>query len=75
MDDGSLTRSDDEARGVARFRVVEQSDGRYHWQLVNPHGTPTARSTESYATEAEAVAAAQLARRLIAKAPIKPSIK
>src|SRR5439155_7306223 len=72
---GTMSEGDSAAAGVAHFQIVAQRDGRYHWQIVNPHGTPTARSTESYATEAEAVAAAQLARRLIAKAPIKPSIK
>jgi uncharacterized protein YegP (UPF0339 family) len=71
MDDGSLMRSDEEARGVAHFRVVEQRDGRYHWQLVNPRGTTTARSSDSYATEDEAVAAAEQARRLIGQAQIK----
>jgi uncharacterized protein YegP (UPF0339 family) len=70
-DDGSQTRSDEEARGVAHFQVVGQPDGRYHWQLVNPHGTPAARSSESYATEDEAVAAVEQARRLIGEAPIK----
>jgi len=63
-------RSDEEARGVAHFQVVRQSDGRYHWQLVNPHGTPAARSTDTYATEDEAVAAVEQARRLIGEAPI-----
>ena len=71
MDDGSQTRSDEEARGVAHFQVVVQPDGRYHWQLINPHGTPAARSSESYATEDEAVAAVEQARRLIGQAPIK----
>jgi uncharacterized protein YegP (UPF0339 family) len=74
MDDGSQTRSDEEVRGVAHFQVVEQPDGRYHWQLINPHGTPAARSSESYATEDEAVAAVEQARRLIGQAPInRPS--
>jgi len=36
MDDGSQTRIDEEVRGVAHFQVVEQPDGRYHWQLINP---------------------------------------
>ena len=51
--------------------MVEQPDGRYHWQLINPHGTPAARSSERYATEDEAVAAVERARRLIGEAPIK----
>jgi hypothetical protein len=66
-------RSDEEARGVAHFRVVEQPDGRYHWQLVNPRATATARSSDSYATEGEAVAAAEQARRLIGQARIEPA--
>jgi hypothetical protein len=28
--------------GVARFQIVHESDSRYYWQLINPHGTPTA---------------------------------
>ena len=71
MDDGSQKRSDEEARGVAHFQVVMQPDGRYHWQLINPHGTPVARSSESYVTEDEAVAAVERARRLIGQAPIR----
>jgi hypothetical protein len=71
MDEPSPIRSDEEAKGVAHFRVVEQLDGRYHWQLVNPHGTPAARSSETFATEAEAIAAATQARRLIGEALIK----
>jgi uncharacterized protein YegP (UPF0339 family) len=67
---GLQMRSDEEARGVAHFQVVRQSDGRYHWQLVNPHGTPAARSTDTYATEDEAVAAVEQARRLIGEARI-----
>ena len=70
-DAGSQTRSDAEVRGVAHFRVVKQPDGRYHWQLVNPRGTPAPRSNDSYATEDEAVAAVEQARRLIGQAPIK----
>ena len=63
--------TDDAARGVAHFQVGVQRDGRYHWQLINPHGTPAARSSESYVTEDEAVAAVEQARRLIGQAPIK----
>jgi hypothetical protein len=51
--------------------VLEQSDGRYHWQLVNPYGTPAARSSDTYATEDEAFAAAEQARRLIGQARIE----
>jgi hypothetical protein len=61
------------AAGVAHFQIVRQSDGRYHWQLINPHGTPTARSMDSYATEDEAVASAEQAERLISRAPIQRS--
>jgi uncharacterized protein YegP (UPF0339 family) len=64
---------DDEARGVAHFKVVQRSDGRFHWELINPHGTPTARSMETYASEDEAVAGAELARRLISGAPVERS--
>jgi uncharacterized protein YegP (UPF0339 family) len=65
--------SDDAGAGVAHFQIVQQSDGRYHWRLINPHGTPAARSMQSYATEDEAFAAASHAQRLISKAPIKRS--
>jgi hypothetical protein len=65
------TEGNEEAMGVAHFQVVEQPDGRYHWQLVNPHGTPAARSSASYATQDETVAAAEQARRLIGQAPIQ----
>ena len=74
-DDESQTRSDEEARGVAHFQVVEQLDGRYHWQLFNPYGTPAVRSSESYATEDEAVAAVEQARRLIGQAPINRPVR
>ena len=69
---GGVT-DDAAAAGVAHFQIVAQGDGRFHWQLVNPHGTPAARSMDSYATEDEAVAAAELAQRLIGKAPIRRS--
>jgi hypothetical protein len=71
VDKPSSTEGNEEAMGVAHFQVVEQPDGRFHWQLVNPHGTPAARSSDSYATQDETVAAAEQARRLIGKAPIK----
>jgi hypothetical protein len=64
--------SDDEtARGVAHFQIVSQPDGRFHWELINPHGTPMGRSVETFETEDGAVANAELARRLISQAPIK----
>ena len=71
MNERSSTEGNEEAMGVAHFQVVEQPDGRYHWQLVNPHGSPAARSSDSYATPDETVAAAEQARRLIGQAPIK----
>ena len=66
-----MSQSDETARGIAHFQVVQQSDGRFHWELVNPHGTPAHQSMNTYATEDEAVAAAELARRLISTAPIQ----
>jgi hypothetical protein len=53
------------------FKIVRQSDGRFHWELINPHGTSAARSIETFATEDEAVANAEYARRLISQAPIE----
>jgi sulfur relay (sulfurtransferase) DsrC/TusE family protein len=67
----SLTKSDDAARGAAHFKVVHQPDGRFHWKLINPHGTPVVRSMETFATEDEAVANAEYAQRLISGAPIR----
>ena len=55
------------------FKVVQQSDGRFHWELINPHGTPAARSMETFATEDEAAANAEYARGLIGGAPIERS--
>ena len=52
------------------FKIVRQSDGRFHWELINPHGTSAARSIETFATEDEAVANAEYAQRLISRAPI-----
>ena len=72
-EEGSLTESDDADRGVAHFQIVRQRDGRFRWQLINPHGTPAAQSMESYATEDEAFAAAGHAQQLISTAPIKRS--
>jgi hypothetical protein len=68
-----LTESDNAVRGVAHFQVVHQADGRFHWALINPHGTPTTRSLETFATENEALANAEYVRRLIGEAPIKRS--
>jgi hypothetical protein len=66
-----LTENDDAAAGVAHFQIVRQDDGRYHWELINPRGTPAARSIETYATEEDALAAARHAQHLIGNAPIK----
>jgi len=55
------------------FKIVRQSDGRFHWELINPHGTPAARSMETFATEDEAAANAEYARGLIGSAPIERS--
>lgn len=63
----------DDSGVVPRFKVVHQSDGRFHWELINPHGTPAARSMATFATEDEAVANAEYARRLISSAPIERS--
>ena len=68
----ALIESDD-AAVVPHFKVVHQSDGRFHWELINPHGTPAARSMGTFATEDEAVANAEYARGLISSAPIKRS--
>jgi hypothetical protein len=65
-----LSESDDAAVSP-HFKVVRQTDGRFHWELINPHGTPAARSMESFATEDEAAANAEYARRLIGHAPIE----
>jgi hypothetical protein len=53
------------------FKVVRQRDGRFHWELINPHGTQAARSMDTFATEEEAAANAEYAQRLISRAPIE----
>ena len=63
----------DDAAVHPHFRLVGQTDGRFHWELINPHGTPAARSMETFATEDEAAANAEYARGLIGHAPIKRS--
>lgn len=63
----------DQSAVSPHFKVVQQSDGRYHWELINPHGTPAARSMETFATEEEAAANAEYARQLISNAPIRRS--
>jgi hypothetical protein len=53
------------------FKVVRQSDGRFHWELINPYGTSAARSIDTFDTEDEAVADAEYAQRLISRAAIE----
>jgi hypothetical protein len=65
--------SDDAAKGVAHFKVIHQADGRFHWALINPHGTPMGRSQETFDTEDEAFANAEFARRSISEAPVMRS--
>jgi len=52
------------------FKIVRQRDDRFHWELINPHATTAARSTETFATEDDAAANAEYAQRLISSAPI-----
>jgi hypothetical protein len=66
----TLTERDDAAVS-AHFKVVRQPGGRFHWELINPHGTPAARSMGTFATEDEAAANAEYARGLIGRAPIE----
>ena len=66
----SLIESDDLAVRP-HFKIVRQRDGRFHWELINPHATTAARSMETFATEDEAVANAEYAQRLISRAPIE----
>jgi hypothetical protein len=65
--------SDDAARGVARFMVIHQADGRFHWELVNPHGTSMGRSMTTFDTEEEAFTNAEYAREVISQAPVRHS--
>jgi len=65
--------SDDAARGVARCMVIHQADGRFHWELINPHGTPMGRSMGTFDSEEEAFTNAEYARRLISQAPVTRS--
>ena len=55
------------------FKIVRQRDGRFHWELINPHATTAARSTGTFDTEDDAAANAEYARRLISQAPIERS--
>ena len=68
-----MTESDDPAVVLPHFKVVHQSDGRFHWELINPHGTPAARSMEAFDTEDEAVANAEYAQQLISRARVERS--
>jgi hypothetical protein len=68
-----LTESNDAAAVLPHFKVVHQRDGRFHWELINPHGTAAARSMEAFDTEAEAVANAEYAQQLISRAPLRRS--
>ena len=69
-EDGSLIeKGDQEVR--PHFKIIRQGDGRFHWELINPHGTPAARSMETFTTEDEAVANAEYAQRLISRAQIE----
>jgi hypothetical protein len=52
-------------------QIVQEPDGRFHWQLINPHGTPAVRSMGTFLTEDEAVTNAEYARHLISEAPVK----
>src|SRR3954468_10754951 len=52
-----MTEKHEANRGIARFQIVFLRDGRYAWQLINPHVTPAARSMVSYDTEDAAFAA------------------
>jgi hypothetical protein len=61
------------ARLLPHFKIVRQTDGRFHWELINPHGTPAARSMETFDTEDEAVANAEYAQQLMSRAPIQRS--
>jgi hypothetical protein len=72
-EESSLTESDDAAVVLPHFKVVHQRDGRFHWELINPHGTPVARSMGTLDTEDEAVANAEYAQQLISRAPVERS--
>jgi hypothetical protein len=64
---------DEPPMGVAQFKIVHQPDGKFHWVLINPHGTPMGHSMGTFDTEDEAVANAEYAQRLISRVPIKRS--
>jgi hypothetical protein len=64
---------DEPSLGSAHFKVAQRPDGRFHWQLINPNGTPAAQSMETFDTEDDAFANAEYARGLIGRAPITRS--
>ena len=66
-----MIESDDHLAVRPHFKIVRQLDGRFHWELINPHATTAARSTGTFATEDEAAANAEYAQRLISRAPIE----
>ena len=68
-----MSAGNEAATGLQHFQIVHLPDGRFCWELINPHATPTARSMDTFATEDEAVANAEYAQQLIAGAPIRRS--
>ena len=67
----SLIESDDHLAVRPHFKIVRQGDGRFHWELITPHATAAARSTETFSTEDEAAANAEYAQRLTSRAQIE----
>ncbi len=57
---------------IVRFQIVWQHNA-YYWELMNPSGTPVARSSGTFATEKAATDAARHAQATISNAPIVPS--
>lgn len=56
---------------IGRFKIRRDVDGRFYWEVINPHGTPAMRSMGTFDTEDEAAANAEYARLLISQAPIE----
>lgn len=72
-DEAAATSEADEV-GVSHFRIVHETQGgRFHWELINPHGTAMGRSMETFDSADEAEANAKHVRQLIAQAPITRS--
>jgi hypothetical protein len=65
---------DAHAGGSCHFLVIGSERERFGWVLINPIGTPTARSTHLYPTDDEARRAAERARAQIGVAAILDSI-